>query len=199
MCGRYYIETDDKESRIREIIDEINKKYENEPELTAMKTGEIFPTDVVPAVTAEEPKLMKWGFPRFGGKGQVINARLESADEKPLFRQSFAGRRCLLPASNYFEWEKTGTKKKYAIGLREPLFMAGLYRFEESMQLPVFVILTRPAAESLSFIHDRMPVILPKAMQEKWLTGTAGVQEVLNGSVEDLEYTPESTGQQSFF
>ena len=122
MCGRYYIDSEQKDLEIKKIIEQVNDQYNGAAELAEMKTGEIYPTNIVPVVTATAPMLMKWGFPRFDGKGQVINARLETASEIAMFRKAFAGQRCLVPANNYFEWEKAGTKKvKFAIGLHEPI------------------------------------------------------------------------------
>jgi len=189
MCGRYYIDIDQNESEINKIIEQVNDRYKNTLELSYMKTGEIYPTNIVPVLTPGLPVLMKWGFTRFDGKGQVINARLETAPEKPMFRKHFVEHRCLIPASYFFEWEKRGTKKqKYAIGLRETLYMAGLYRFEKDVPLPLFVILTRSATPAIAFIHDRMPVILTKDFQEVWLSEHIDIQDVMNHSVEYLIY-----------
>jgi putative SOS response-associated peptidase YedK len=189
MCGRYYFASEQETPAMKKIIEDIKKRYENTPELLSMKTGEIFPTETVPIVTAERPVLMKWGFPRFDGKGQVINARLETADEKPMFRRAFNEMRCLVPANNYFEWEKIGNiKKKYAIGLHRPIYMAGFYRFDNAMQTPQFIILTRPAAKEVEFIHDRMPVILTDEMQYKWLNENIGTQDMMKFVPEELDY-----------
>lgn len=79
-------------------------------------------------------------------------------------------RRCLIPASNYFEWEKRGRDKiKYAIRPAGStiFYMAGIYRIEGGK--PAFTILTREPAESIAFIHNRMPVILPTCAQNQWL------------------------------
>lgn len=188
MCGRYYIDPE-QEPDLKKILEQVKDLYKNTPELAEMKTGEIFPTDIVPVLTSESPELMKWGFSRFDGKGQVINARLETAPEKPMFRRPFRERRCLIPASHFFEWEKRGAKKqKYAIGLQDTLYMAGLYRFERDMSVPLFVILTRPAAPGIAFIHDRMPVILAKDTHQGWLSEHIDNQEVMNRSVENLIY-----------
>jgi len=190
MCGRFYLDPE-QEKEIKEIIEEISNKYKDTPELAAMKTGEIYPTDIVPVITAEAPMLMKWSFTGFGGKGQIINARSETAAEKPMFRESFISKRCLIPASHYFEWKKRGThKQKYAIGLGETLFLAGLYRVEPKEMLPRFVILTRPAAPRLEFIHDRMPVILPKDSHELWLNNLLDSNLLISKSIEDLQYEP---------
>ncbi|HWQ89253.1 MAG TPA: SOS response-associated peptidase family protein [Desulfitobacteriaceae bacterium] len=189
MCGRYFIDLGQAESEIIKIIEEVNDRCKNTPELEAMKTGEIFPTFIVPILTSGSPVLMKWGFSRFDGKGQVINARVETVPVKSMFRKPYREHRCLVPASYFFEWEKQGTKKqKYAIGLQNTLYMAGLYRFEKDVSVPLFVILTRPAAPDIAFIHDRMPVILAKDMHEAWLSQTIDNQEIMNHSVEKLLY-----------
>lgn len=189
MCGRYYIATQEEQLAIKVIIGEINDKYKNTPELSAMKTGEIYPTDIVPVLTAQSPMLMKWSFPRYDGKGLVINARLETAAEKPMFRNSFVGKRCLVPASWYFEWEKRGTtKQKYTIGLGETIFMAGLYRVDDNDRFPRFVILTRPAAPEIEFIHERMPVILTKDCHKVWLDNLLGTKDLMDNPVDNLQY-----------
>jgi len=99
-------------------------------------------------------------------------------------------RRCLLPASWYFEWQRVGStkKQKHAISLPDgaPLAMAGLFREEKDIPLPVFVILTREAAPGLSQIHDRMPVVLPREMQREWLSSGCDVRAVLDGALEGL-------------
>ena len=111
---------------------------------------------------------MRWGFALNGAL--IINARSETAANKPLFCESMARRRCLVPASHYFEWEKRdGGRMKYAIGAGRMIYMAGLYRQEDGVA--AFVILTRPPAEPIAFIHNRMPVILPPACHEAWLQG----------------------------
>lgn len=166
MCGRYYIEIDERE--MKNIISQVEKNVK-------MKTGEVFPTDHAPVIPPTGiPRVMRWGFPRFDGKGQVINARSETAAGMPMFRAPMRQSRCLIPASCYFEWEHAGTARtKYVLKLPEQgiLLMAGLYRTEADGQ-ESFVILTRPAWHGISFIHDRMPVILPREVQDEWLHGS---------------------------
>lgn len=177
MCGRYYIP--DGIDIIDVIIESIRENYNSSKQLEQMKLGEVFPTDVAPVVTAVSPQLMQWGFSGFGSKGIIINARFESVDTKPMFKRAFNSQRCLVPAGWYFEWKKEGTKKeKYAIRGKEPLFMAGLYQTEADEELPRFVILTRPASPELAFIHDRMPVILPQAIQKDWLNCKIGLEQL---------------------
>lgn len=166
MCGRYYIEIDNME--LQSIIAAVERK-------TAIKTGEIYPTNTVPVLSPTgDMTAMRWGFPKFDGKGEVINARSETAVEKNMFRKPMAEGRCLIPASWYFEWEKQGSKKikqrLYSPDNR-PIWLAGLSKIDSKTGESLFVILTRPAWSGISFIHDRMPVILPKEKHDEWLCG----------------------------
>lgn len=108
MCGRYAIEFEDEAGVFGEIIKEINHKYSHTEALAKMKSGEIFPTDTVPAIASEtaQPFLMNWGIPRWDKKGVIINARAETAMEKKLFRSSLLTRRCILPSTGFYEWAR---------------------------------------------------------------------------------------------
>lgn len=91
------------------------------------------------------------------GKHPVINARLETVTQKPMFRNAFQSRRSVIPVTAYYEWQSvSGSKQPYCIRTRNrfPLLLAGLYTENEC------VIITRTARSDISFIHDRMPVIL---------------------------------------
>lgn len=189
MCGRYYLDPGEEDPQVQELLEKVKQKYKDTPELAQMKTGEIFPTEIVPVITAASPQLMQWGFSRFGGKGEIINARLETVAEKPMFRKAFFEHRCLIPASYFFEWEKKGMiKQKYALGSNELIYLAGVYRMEKESTVPRFVILTRPAAPEIAFIHDRIPVILPKEMHQAWFSGPLEEEDVLARSTERLKY-----------
>ncbi len=189
MCGRFYVPVDDDASGFEAILEQVNRIFKGSPALGEMKRGEIYPTEIVPVVTDQAPVLMKWGFSRYDGKGPIINARLETADEKPTFKKAYRSGRCLIPAGHYFEWRKDGAlKTKYAIGTGAPIYMAGLYTNEPDAPLPLFVILTRPAAPGISFIHDRMPVLVPEHIRHKWLTEPVGSAELLAASEQNLVY-----------
>ena len=170
MCGRYWIDDGRDNVELGEIIEQVNRRPAAGPVKTS---GEIFPTDVVPVIAsskrlAPEAFAMGWGYGLGDGK-RVINARSETAADRPLFRDGMRQRRCAVPASHYFEWERSGGQKtKYAIrpegsGL---FYFAGLYRISDGR--PEFVILTREPAQSIAFIHDRMPVILPRELVADW-------------------------------
>ncbi len=113
-----------------------------------------------------EIAAMRWGFP--GQNGQLIfNARSETAAEKPLFRESLALRRCVIPAGGFYEWNSRKEKVRFTGEEGQPLFLAGFYRrFEEENR---FVILTVPANASMAPVHDRMPLVLAPAAAEAWI------------------------------
>lgn len=169
MCGRYWIEQDDEE--LMEIIAQMQRL-----DVQAKTEGEIFPGDRVPVLCRSRagrvrPFAMEWGYLLNDGK-RIINARSETAAEKPMFREGMTMRRCLLPMSAYFEWEKREDgKQKYRITPEEKglHYLAGIYRFEGVK--PVCTVLTTAAANEISFIHHRMPVLIVKGEEENWLSG----------------------------
>ena len=189
MCGRFYI-AEDGDTGLQEIIRALNRKG------TQVKTGEVRPGDSTAVIANNKslqpaPFAMPWGFAMTDGK-LIINARSETAAGKPMFRDGMLQRRCLIPASHYFEWEKRQREKvKYAIKPAESgmLFMAGLYRIEGNKAR--FTILTRTPAEPIAFIHDRMPVILPHAALQDWLNPRYNAADVLRAAVTDVTFAPE--------
>ncbi len=181
MCGRYVLFSDPELAEIREIIEEVQRKN---PEI---KTGEIFPTNSAPVLLQENGKLMpeavKWGFPKFNKKGVIVNARGETAPEKPMFRRSLETKRCIIPSCGFYEWSHDGgPKTKYQFNLpgEGALYMAGLYNdFAGECR---FVILTANANESLRGIHDRMPVVLTRQEMDQWINSYQGALDILQSS-----------------
>lgn len=189
MCGRYYVEPTDAAEDLAGILDALNRKGQQ------VKTGEIFPSDLVPVLAntrtlTPAPFAMAWGFRAPDGR-LIINARSETAAERPMFRDGMLQRRCLFPATHYFEWEKRGSQKiKYAIrpDSRETLYMAGLYRLEGDQAR--CTILTRAPSDRIAFIHDRMPVILPQGAVSDWLSPRYEAADVLRAAVTAVSFTP---------
>ncbi|NLN45441.1 MAG: SOS response-associated peptidase [Clostridiaceae bacterium] len=185
MCGRYSVMTEEDILEMREILEEINRRYAGDPRLAELRTGEIFPTHTVPVLATArdggtQPGIMRWGFPRPQGSGVVINARSETVMEKRMFRSAFFTRRCVIPSTGFYEWKhEPGRKQKDKMLLRLPeqpmLYMAGLYGFFPDARDPDggghtgFVILTTQANESVAPIHDRMPLVLSADELEPWL------------------------------
>ena len=185
MCGRYLLSTEDENIEYKEIINKIYERYKNAPPML-LKSGEIFPTDIAPVITAENSKqaaaLLKWGFPKRQGSGVIINARAETALEKISFRGPLANRRCAVPAAGFFEWRhEEGKKVKYLFKNADLslLYFAGLYgSFAKTYD--AFVILTIRANEYVSDYHSRMPLILESKNIDRWLCDTGYALSRLN-------------------
>lgn len=164
----------------------------------AVKTyGEMRPTDVVPVIAPNKSGSravfpMKWGYT---GKTLLMNARSETAAEKPTFKEDWQKHRCIVPASWYFEWHhligndgKRCTGDKYMIQPKGATitWLCGLYRIEDG--LPYFVILTRDPGEEIRFIHDRMPLIMPETLVNEWIRPDMKPEELLPYALTDMVY-----------
>lgn len=163
-----------------------------------VQSGDVFPTNLVAAVASDKQKNasvfpMIWGFSVQGRSAPIINARVESAAEKPTFRDAWKEHRCAVPVSWYYEWQhlpapdgKNTVKTKFAIQPREAgiTWLCGLYRLEDS--IPVFVILTREPGQSIACIHDRMPLILPKKAIRDWVNPDVNPKDILQYALTDM-------------
>ena len=142
--------------------------------------GDVAPAARVPVLIARGQKVtarfQQWGIPGKNG-GLVINARAETVCEKPMFRSSMAGRRCVIPASGYYEWD--AARHKYFFQLPDnPLYMAGIYDNVEGQDR--FVVLTTAPNKTVQDIHDRMPLILTHDQVRPWLTDTQAALALLD-------------------
>ncbi len=170
MCGRYYLGDDSEQLGVITKASERAACSDYGQSFKA-KTGEIFPSDIVPVLTMDcKPTLMKWGFTKSVGKGLLINARSETVKSLSTFSKLLQNRRCLIPASAFFEWKTEGTRKqKYSFSINEDLlYMAGLYRQEANMPLPCFVVLTQESMADAAKIHPRMPVVFKEKNLLSW-------------------------------
>lgn len=179
MCSRYFLDADGNIIAYTfsvPVHERLKKRYN------------IAPTQVSPVVRiaadgSREMAELRWGLVPFWAKDlafgtKAINARSETAAEKPSFRNAFRKRRCVVPASGFFEWQgEPGKKQAYAITAGDqPLFgMAGLWESwnsPEGKTVETYAILTTDANAQMAAIHDRMPVILPAADVRSWLDGS---------------------------
>ena len=97
---------------------------------------------------------MRWGFEKPQG-GLVINARVETIGERPMFRALAQKQRCAMPASGYYEWRRSD-RQKYTVALASAgrFYLAGLWRV--GVEGPEFVVLTQPPVEAIVPVHNRM-------------------------------------------
>ena len=175
MCGRYYVD-DETAREIEKLVRELDRKLKIE------RTGDVLPSQNAMIIKREGNHLaaeqMAWGFPRFDGKGLLINARAESATERKTFRDSVQHRRCIIPAKGFYEWDKSKEKFSYERYDAPILFMAGCYNKYQDQER--FVILTTEANPSVSPVHDRMPLILEPEELKDWVLDDKATEYLLN-------------------
>ncbi|ABA88238.1 protein of unknown function DUF159 [Syntrophotalea carbinolica DSM 2380] len=176
MCGRFSQTWSYNDIRDYLLL---NEGFDLEPSYN------IAPSQDVAAVRLEEGRRrlisLHWGLIPFWANDRKIsyrtlNARSETAHKSPAFRAAFRGRRCLIPASGFYEWDKKhGTKQPYFIYRtdEEPMTFAGLWEHWEDKEgkeiIESCTILTTEASEPVSSLHDRMPVILEPEDFDLWL------------------------------
>lgn len=119
---------------------------------------------------------MNWGLNSpFKGGYKIINVRAETINQKPTFKKLYQSKRCLVPADGFFEWKKSSTSKiPYRITLKnsQPFTFAGIYSQTVDVNgqiLFTFALLTTAANSLVENLHDRIPVILKKEDETKWL------------------------------
>lgn len=218
MCGRFVVSSSADELEDEFDVEQLDVRESLEPDYN------VAPTKQIPAVITRsrddaEPRrrltTLRWGLVPFWAKdlsvgNRMINARVETAAEKPAFRRAFAGRRCLLPADGFYEWrgETKGKKQPFYIYPRAgKLAMAGLYEIWRDKSKPeddpeAFVwsatILTTDATDDVGQIHDRMPMLVDRKDWAAWLDpdndDTDALHEILAPAVPGvLEAYPVST------
>ena len=176
MCGRYTLTDPD-------AVAEAVRALGADPGDAALpRRFNVAPTQTMPVVVATANtralRMMKWGIVPFYARKdekpfQLINARSETAAEKPTFKQSVQKRRCVVPADGFFEWRKDADGRKTPFYIRmktgTPFWIAGIFE-DESPPLPAgYALLTTGPNELMKPIHDRMPVILGREAVETWL------------------------------
>jgi putative SOS response-associated peptidase YedK len=173
MCGRFTL------SIRRERFEAV---YKVQAPLEFVPRYNIAPTQSVPVVRSSsaglEASMLRWGITNSHSTKPIINARAETVSELPTFASSLRERRCLIPATGWYEWRNLdGKKQPYYLSTEEgELGLAGVWRTRDKRE--EFAIITTTANESIDHIHDRMPVILPKERWRVWLADTP-LEEVL--------------------
>lgn len=180
MCGRYTIFTDQQNDEMADILQQVQNQ---------VKTDEIYPTNPAPVILADKVQAFYWGFLKFKSTGVIINARAETVAEKKVFKNSLAKRRCIIPATGFYEWKNK--QKYYFIIPNQPvLYMAGIYN--EFHKKPHFIILTTAANASVEKIHDRMPLVLEKTMVEDWILNDKNITHILQSVPPQLQSSIET-------
>lgn len=181
MCGRFSIdiEYNDMKNIIqsRYQIEQLNLDY-NLPRYNVSPGQKVIA--VIHDGTQYRAGTLKWGFVPHWAKDEkigysMINAKSESVDTKPAFRQSFKSKRCVILADGFYEWRKEGKEKipfRFQTHDQKIFPLAGLwstYIQEDGNKLHTCTIITTTPNETVSSVHDRMPVILTPDHESIWL------------------------------
>ena len=174
MCGRFTLTV---------TIDAVARAFGVAPSLQTAPRYNVAPTQEVVSILQDETKhldFLRWGLIPSWAKeesigAKMINARAETLTEKPSFKRLLQGRRCLIVADGFYEWKQDqgGKTPMYFTLPNHDLFaFAGLWdvwKRPDGQQLHTCTIITTAPNELVVPIHNRMPVILPKDVQEEWL------------------------------
>ncbi len=178
MCGRFALSISG---------DEIRERFDLPDSFMFEPRYNIPPGRPIPAIRTDPSAdgngrtavRLHWGLVPFwaddpSSAHQPINARSETVDEKPTFREAFKKRRCLIPATGFYEWtSENGSRRPYFFRLEsgDPFAFAGLWERWEGTddELESCAILTTRSNEMIEPVHDRMPVLLHPSRYDAWL------------------------------
>ncbi|MFN9991766.1 MAG: SOS response-associated peptidase [Phycisphaerales bacterium] len=181
MCGRFH-----RELSWRQVHEFLDLRFPTtlEDGADVPPSSNVAPTHFTPVCTLKDGVeraigMMHWGIvPPWSRDGRMlINARSETAPTGPGFREAWTTRRCIVPATGFYEWKQEGTRKVPMLFTvpDEPIFaFAGLWEPERSTKPAGVVILTMAPNELVASVHDRMPVMLRRGDIKQWLQDGQG-------------------------
>ena len=174
MCGRYFIDN--------EMWREIKKicRQIDDAKLKVTR-ADVRPTDLAWVLTGVQeihPETMNWGFTSQYQNGLLINARAETVLSKPSFRNSVRNCRCVIPAAGFYEWNREKEQVSFTMPQSKILYMDGIWQpTDEGRQ---FTILTTMPNDSVSPVHDRMPLVLLPEEIQPWIQEWEIAEEILS-------------------
>jgi len=196
MCGRYTLRATPKE--LAEIFSLFREPEWPHPRYNIAPTQTVLAIRFDENATPREPVSLKWGLiPSWAKDAKIgnslINARADTVATKPSFRSAFKRRRCLIPASGFYEWQKRDDgKQPFQIGLKsgQPFAFAGLWErwHKEGAPVESCTIITTDANDLMEPLHNRMPVILQPDAYDVWLdpaSDPASLQGLLRPYADD--------------
>ena len=184
MCGRFVLETP-----LKATAEIFNAQMAES--LVTVPNFNICPSENISVLVSNSGKRklgqMRWGFVPHWYKSVadgplLFNARAETLAEKPAFRDACRRRRCLIPADGFYEWKKkVGSKSKpfyVRRSDRQQMIFAGIWQFSDDREdrIPTCTIITVPASEQISGIHNRMPLLIDPSDWAGWLGEGQGVK-----------------------
>lgn len=192
MCGRSSLTKTEKELEKR-----FNSTFYSDDleRYNPIPNYNVTPTTRMPVITNLQPdkfQLYRWGLVPFWTKdikkiGTTINAKIETLEEKPMFKNLVKGQRCIVPMDGFYEWKKLDAKETqpYYISLKDQdvFSVAGLWdswKSPEGEILFSYTIITMAANEFMTQLHDRMPAILTPDMEKLWLEENVSSTQLLD-------------------
>ena len=177
MCCRYFINDD--------AIEILNEKFPGLNDRMSITSGDIYPSETALAIMGDGRNNnivnMVWGLRTKEDTGIVINSRSETVKEKISFRNLILKKRCIIPATCFYEWDEERNKASFYSPDGPIVYLAGIY----DTPLPGkgmysrFSILTTEANESVRPVHDRMPVVIRESQIDDWLKNEETYNEIL--------------------
>lgn len=209
MCGRYTYNM-----TWEQIVNLYRLTLPDDPPEKLTPNYNVAPTQVMPIIrpagNGRELVLAGWGLIPFWLKPEnlgktpysTINARSDRIATAPTYREPFKKRRCIVPATGWYEWQKVNAKTKKPFHFRPtkaPFAFGGVYdvwNADGKSAITSYSIVTTDAAPSTAKYHDRMPLILEESQFEDWMRGTpeqaaAMIMEPYSGAVEAWEVGSE--------
>lgn len=154
MCGRYlFSQTLDQESLDFLETLEVSEKQ-------SLSLQEVYPSQkTIVLKDLNHYQIMRWGYQKWDSKQVIINARSESVQDSPFFREDLKLRRCIIKAEGFYEWDQDKQKHLIKPKDEDAFYMAGVYTNETD---PRFAILTQASRENFSQVYHRIPLMISK-------------------------------------
>ena len=185
MCGRYFVD-DEMWREIKKICKQIDDSK------LKVTRGDVRPTDmavVLMGMKEVRPEQMQWGFTQQYQPGLLINARAETVLSKPSFRDSMRHCRCVIPTAGFYEWNKAKEQVSFRMPQSKILYMAGIW--QPTAKEKQFTILTTSPNDSVSPVHDRMPLVLTSEEIIPWIQNFDAAEKLLTKIPPFLEQKQE--------
>ena len=185
MCGRYFVD-DEMWREIKKICKQIDDSK------LKVTRGDVRPTDmavVLMGMKGVRTEQMQWGFTQQYQEGLLINARAETVLSKPSFRDSMRHCRCVIPAAGFYEWNKAKEQVSFRMPQSKILYMAGIW--QPTAKEKQFTILTTSPNDSVSPVHDRMPLVLTSEEIIPWIQSFDAAEKLLTKTPPFLEHKQE--------
>ena len=185
MCGRYFVD-DEMWREIKKICKQIDDSK------LKVTRGDVRPTDmavVLMGMKEVRTEQMQWGFTQQYQEGLLINARAETVLSKPSFRDSMRHCRCVIPAAGFYEWNKAKEQVSFRMPQSKILYMAGIW--QPTAKEKQFTILTTSPNDSVSPVHDRMPLVLTSEEIIPWIQSFDAAEKLLTKTPPFMEHKQE--------